>query len=184
LQVLRSVDGDIVTGRAADENGRDINGRYAKLRQRINRSNVWISGIEWVMLFKKSVLVELDGFDEDIGLGANTPWQACEGQDIILRALAAGKTCFFDPALTGYHEELDVLAPNNLMVSKGRAYGRGLGYVLRLHNYSIADALAWTCRPILKSLLNVSKGNFKPNIYLLNVSVGRMEGYMGRTWKV
>lgn len=183
LEMLNSLQADVITGRASDESGRDINGRYAKKRQRINRSNVWISGIEWVMVFKKSTLVELDGFDEQVGLGANTPWQSCEGQDIILRALAAGKTCFFDPNLFGYHEELNVMTPNSLMVSKGRAYGRGLGHVLRTHKYNALEALMWIARPILKLFLQAAKGNLKPCTYLLNVSIGRLEGYMGRTWE-
>jgi glycosyltransferase involved in cell wall biosynthesis len=183
LQILKSLAADVVTGRASDKTGRDINGRYSKVRQRINRSNVWVSGIEWVMIFKKSTLIELNGFDEHVGLGADTPWQACEGQEIIIRALAGGKTCFFDPDLFGYHEELDVMSPSNLMVSKGRAYGRGLGYVLRAHKYHALNAIMWMSRPIFSLLLNVVKGNFKPCTYLLNVSIGRLEGYMGRTWK-
>ncbi|MEI9915741.1 MAG: glycosyltransferase family A protein [Methylovirgula sp.] len=52
-ELMDSLNSDIVTGRAADELGRDINGRFAQLPHRIDRRNVWVSGIEWMMLFKK-----------------------------------------------------------------------------------------------------------------------------------
>jgi len=82
-----------------------------------------------MMLFRKSALLAVDGFDETIGVGAATPWQACEAQDIILRALACGLQCTFDPSFYGHHKEFDISTQ-----SKGRAYGRGLGYVLRIQN--------------------------------------------------
>jgi glycosyltransferase involved in cell wall biosynthesis len=179
---LTALDASILTGRAADESGRGINGRYLKSRERIDRSNVWIAGIEWVMVFRKSVLAELEGFDENIGVGADTPWQACEGQDLLLRALDAGRVCYFDPALFGHHEELDTQAPDTAMIRKGRAYGRGLGYVLRVHDFPMTNALVWIVRPILNSGFNLLKGNIRRCAYLLHVSLGRLEGYCARTW--
>lgn len=181
-QELATLGADVITGRATNESGRSINGRYLKNRQRIDRSNVWISGVEWVMMFKRSTLVELNGFDENIGVGANTPWQACEGQDLLLRALAAGKICYFDPALFGHHEELNTKTPDQAMVHKGRAYGRGLGYVLRIHKFPRKNVLMWLVRPLLRLGFNLLKGNLKPCFYLLNVSIGRLEGYRARTW--
>lgn len=177
---LNSLDADIVTGRAADMTGRSINGRYLLERQKINRANVWLAGIEWMMLFRRATLVELNGFDENIGVGARSLWQACEGQDILLRAIGAGKTCYFDPTLFGHHEELDVVTPDKNMVSKGRMYGRGLGYVLRIHHFPITTFLMWMGRPLLRLTSDLLKGNIKTVSYLLNVSIGRLEGYLGR----
>jgi glycosyltransferase involved in cell wall biosynthesis len=171
---------DVLTGRAADEAGHDINGRYSPVPQTITRSNAWISGIEWVMLFKKAVLLAVNGFDEEIGVGASTPWQACEGQDILLRALDKGFVCRFDPAFFGHHLKFDRLAPQ-LMQAKGRAYGRGLGYVLRVHKYSYLAAAWWVGRPFAGLLLSILKRDFESYNYYLNVSLGRLEGYMGRT---
>lgn len=63
VDLVSAKQADILTGRASDEQGRDINGRYAQAAHRINRSNVWISGIEWVMFFSKASLIAVDGFD-------------------------------------------------------------------------------------------------------------------------
>jgi glycosyltransferase involved in cell wall biosynthesis len=180
IQLMSASNAEVLTGRAADEAGHDINGRYSPVPHIITRSNVWISGIEWVMLFKKAVLVAVNGFDEEIGVGASTPWQACEGQDILLRTLDKGFVCYFDPAFFGHHPKFDQLAPK-LMQAKGRAYGRGLGYVLRVHHYGCLAAAWWVGRPFVRLLLSALKRDFENCNYYLNVSLGRLEGYMGRT---
>ena len=100
----------------------------------------------------------------------------------MLRALANGLRCFFDPAIYGHHEELDVVKPDDAMISKGRGYARGFGHVLRRHSYGKLTAALWISRPIIRLLLSLFRGNLKQCTYLLNVSLGRAEGYIGRTW--
>jgi glycosyltransferase involved in cell wall biosynthesis len=181
LQLIADAHADVLTGRAADEAGNDINGKYLSTPQRVTRANVWIAGIEWVMLFKKTVLLAVDGFDDDIGVGASTPWQACEGQDILLRVLDKGFVCCFDPSYFGHHVRFDEIPPK-AMHAKGRAYARGLGYVLRVHRFGYLAAANWISRPLVKLLLSVVKGDLDRCVYLYNVSLGRLEGYMGRTF--
>jgi glycosyltransferase involved in cell wall biosynthesis len=179
IEILDAAQADIVTGRAADEQGNDINGRYAQKPHRIDRANVWISGIEWVMLFKKSALLALNGFDEDVGVGASTPWQACEGQEILLRAIEHGLRCCFDPSFFGHHARFDEI-PMKALWAKGRAYGRGLGYVLRLHHYNSVAAANWIGRPLARLLLSAAKGDLSASAYFFNVALGRLEGYVRR----
>jgi glycosyltransferase involved in cell wall biosynthesis len=181
VQLLSAARADVLTGRAADEQGNDINGRYAQQPHKIDRSNVWVSGIEWVMLFKRSLLAAVMGFDENVGVGAATPWQACEGQDILLRAVDRGYNCQFDPSFYGHHARFSEIPPKALR-TKGRAYGRGLGYVLRLHNYGLVSATAWIGRPLVRLVLSAARAHFSDCAYFFNVSLGRLEGYLGRTF--
>jgi glycosyltransferase involved in cell wall biosynthesis len=181
MHLISATKADVITGRAADEAGNDINGRYAQVPHAINHANVWISGIEWVVLFKKAALLAVDGFDEDIGVGASTPWQACEGQDVLLRILKKGLVCCFDPSFFGHHRKFEEIAPS-LMQSKGRAYARGLGYVLRLHRYGYIAATTWIARPMAKLFLSAAAGDVERSRYYFNVAVGRFEGYSGRTF--
>lgn len=181
VQLIAAAKADVLTGRAADEAGNDINGKYSPVPHAVNRSNVWISGIEWVMLFRKNVLLAVNGFDEDIGVGASTPWQACEGQDILLRVLDNGFTCRFDPAFFGHHVRFDEISAK-VMQAKGRAYARGLGYVLRVHRFGYLAAANWIGRPLIKLLLSVVRGDLDRCVYLFNVSLGRLEGYVGRVF--
>jgi len=181
VQLMVAAKVDVLTGRAADEAGNDINGKYSPAPHTVNRSNVWISGIEWVMLFKRTALLAVKGFDDDIGVGASTPWQACEGQDILLRVLDEGFSCRFDPSFFGHHARFDEIPPK-VMQAKGRAYARGLGYVLRVHRYGYLAAANWIGRPLVKLLLSALKGDLGRCAYDFNVALGRLEGYVGRTF--
>ena len=180
MQLMSASKADVVTGRAADDAGNDINGKYSPVAHDVTRSNVWISGIEWVMLFNKSALLAVNGFDEGIGVGASTPWQACEGQDILLRVLDKGLICRFDPSFFGHHVRFDEI-PAKDMQAKGRAYARGLGYVLRVHHFGYLSAANWIGRPIVKVLLAAVRGDLDRCAYDFNVTLGRLEGYLGRT---
>ena len=138
-ELCETTNADIVCGRAVDETGRSINGRFETSPQSVNRNNVWTTSIEWMLFFRSEVLRAVQGFDETVGVGASTPWQSAEGQDIVLRALRAGFICRFDPSLTGRHPELHITNPSTATRCKARAYARGMGYILRRHGYSLGN---------------------------------------------
>ncbi len=178
LHLFDRYNADILTGRACDEMLRSINGRFEATAQKIDRRNVWTTQIEWVCFFKRSVLTALNGYDEGVGVGSDGPWQACEGQEIVLRAIESGFCCYFDPDLYGHHEELNVTQPDSTMQSKGAAYARGFGHVARIHGYSLWFAVYWSLRPLAKVLMNSFRLNLKAARYSLGVSRGRMDGYL------
>ncbi len=101
LNTMQSTDADIVCGRAADTRAQDINGRFEGTAQWVTRENVWTTQIEWMIIFRLTALQAVSGFDPTIGVGASTPWQSCEGQDIVLRAMAKGLKCYYDNSLYG-----------------------------------------------------------------------------------
>ena len=174
---MREVGADILSGRAANEDGFDINGRFEQRFCRIERANVWTTGIEWVVFFTKRSLDIVGAYDPEIGIGARTPWQSCEGQDVMLRALKHGLKCFYDPSVYGHHEEHVLARADAILCRKGRAYGRGLGHVLRIHGYSGFDAGKWIGRATLRSLQSLALGRFDQSRYYRNVALGRYEGW-------
>lgn len=180
LAAMEQYGADVLAGRAATPGGRSINARYEFAACRSTRQNVWTTGIEWVMLFRRTVLEAVSGYSEDVGVGAASPWQACEGVDIVLRADAAGFSCWFDPALTGHHEEIVTVAPDKRARNKARAYGRGMGYVLRRFNYGSATKLNWIARPSVGALLSLISGRRAQAAYRMQVALGRLEGVAGR----
>ena len=179
LRRMESHGADVLAGRAADAHGRAINGRFATFATRIDRRNVWTTGIEWVVLFRRDVLAMTSGYDVDIGIGAATPWQSCEAQDIMLRAVRAGYVCVFDPDVFGHHAELDIRS--EAMRRKGRAYARGFGYVLRRHRYSALTAMNWIARPIARAGQSILRGDRAAVGYYVAVALGRYEGWRMRT---
>ena len=175
LRRMGELGADVLSGRAAGADGCDINGRYLQARTTITRANVWTAGIEWVIFFTRAAFERLGGFDPAIGVGAETPWQSCEAQDVILRALEAGLRCVFDPAVFGRHAELDIRSP--AMLRKGRAYARGFGYVLRRHRYPLPQVANWLLRPAVRGVLSALKRDRTLAEYYGNVLAGRIEGW-------
>ena len=179
LERKAALKADVLAGRAADPTtGRDINGRFEQVVTQIDRANVWTTGIEWVVLFDRAVLDSVGGYDVGIGVGATTPWQSCEAQDIVLRALDKNFVCVFDPSVYGHHAELDIR--DAAMLRKGRAYARGLGHVLRVHKYSKKAAASWILRPTVRAGIALARGDVTLFAYYRNVALGRLEGWRGR----
>ena len=170
----------VVTGRAADSAGRSINGRFEAWACRVTPANVWTTSIEWVVFFQRNVLEVLGGFDQNIGIGADSPWQSCESQDIVLRAMGADFKCVYDPQIFGHHAELNVMEPDAAQIAKGRAYARGMGWVMRKHQVSWLKRLYWSARPLIKSLYNAAQGRRRAAHYNSEVAIGRWEGSRGR----
>lgn len=181
LAAMRRWDCDILSGRAADENGRSINGRFEATAQPLDRVNVWTTAIEWMVLFRRQALEAVDGFDDDIGIGASTPWQSCEIQDILIRAMTAGFSCWFDPAVAGHHEELVLGRPDARLIRKAHGYARGMGFVLRLHGYGVPTIGSWVLRPLASGLVSVVRGRRGMLPYYGRVAFGRLEGALRRT---
>jgi len=177
---LAETGADVLTGRAADDEGRSINGRFEPLAQKVGRDRVWTTQIEWVAVFRRAILQAVGGYDERLGVGASTPWQACEGQDIVLRALKLGAACWYDPDLYGHHAELQTTDPDAAMIVKGRAYARGMGYVLRQHGWGWGKRLYWVARPSARAALSLLRRNLPAARYYRQVAIGRLEGAAGR----
>ncbi|MDM0113964.1 glycosyltransferase [Variovorax sp. J22R133] len=170
---------DMVCGRAAAPDGRSINGRFEKTAQRVTLRNVFTTQIEWVVFFKRPVLEQLKGYDEDIGVGASTPWQACEGPDITIRALEAGFTVYYDPEVFAHHPELNTHQPDRAMREKARGYARGMGHVIAKHACGFLYLANYLVRPAGGACLSLLKGKAGRALYYLNVAIGRAEGYTG-----
>ncbi|HYP85729.1 glycosyltransferase family 2 protein [Variovorax sp.] len=181
-KVLRRFDetgADILCGRAATPDGRSINGRFEKTAQGVTLRNVFTTQIEWVVFFKRRVFDAIGGYDEDIGVGASTPWQSCEGPDITIRALRAGYSVHYDPDLNARHPEFDTRNPNEASRAKGRRYARGMGHVIRKHGYGLMFLANYLVRPFGGACIALAKANFARAAYYLNVALGRAEGYAG-----
>ena len=141
---------------------------------------MWTTSIEWVAIFERGQLEKLGGFDEDIGIGALTPWQSCESQDILIRAMEVGARIVYDPKLFGHHAELETRRPNSGQLKKGRAYARGMGWVLRKHGASWWERLYWVARPAVRAGLSLLLARFREAAYQCEVALGRIEGARGR----
>ncbi|GGF27494.1 glycosyl transferase [Aliidongia dinghuensis] len=178
LGILERTGADMVTGRAADLTGRSINARFEMSPQIISLRNLWSTHIEWVAFFRRTAFEMIGGYDEDIGPGAASPWQACEAQDVSLRALKLKLRCYFDPSLYAHHKEAVVTNPDETVTRKQRGYARGMGYVLRKHEFGPFHLLYWIARPVGGMLYYFLQNKRNRAKYSANVVMGRVEGWL------
>jgi glycosyltransferase involved in cell wall biosynthesis len=179
-RLFRKTTASLVTGRATDLAGTTINGRFERRAGSIGRHNAFTTQIEWNMGIRRELMQQLGGYDEAISLGGPTPWQGGEGYDIVLRAVAAGARCRYDPQLTGHHDELPVRRPDAAMIAKGRAYARGLGFVLHKHRYGRSTAAWWIARSLVNLALSALRLRPDRMRYYGGQALGRWEGWAGR----
>ena len=171
--VMQQTGADLVSGRCADAAGRNSNGNFAAAAGWVGRDSIWQTQIEWMVLMRRSVLEATGGYDPVLGVGAH--YGSCEGQDLTLRAIAAGFRQYYDPSLAGRHPDV-LLRPDAATARKCRAYGRGMGHVLRQHGFGRAVQVKYLLRPLLRAAFQLARGRAGEGNLALNTAIGRWEG--------
>lgn len=170
---------DGVAGRAVDETGGDVGGRWLRGGGPITRSKIWRQAISYTIFLKRDLTEAVGGFDESLGVGAGTPWESGEETDYLLRAMDLGFAICYEPALTIYHPKRDEAA-GYVNVRRTIGYARGMGRVMRKHRYPIlllaraaAASLAGACLALF------SRDTGKARVRWAR-AIGRLEGWRGR----
>lgn len=162
---------DGLTGRSVDANGLSSGGRWDKRMGGVNRYNVWRRGISFTIFLRKKVVVTVGPFDEDLGVGAGTPWGSGEETDYLLRALEAGFRIFYDP-------DLRVVHPNKEPTpARAYRYAAGMGRVMRKHDYPLWFLVYYSARNLGASLLNLALGKRSRAFASWAALWGRLDGW-------
>ena len=180
LGELRRRNLDALTGRPTNEEGQTIDGRYEMTAQTITRGNVWTTQIEWLAFWRRELLLQIGAFDEQVGVGASTPWQSAEGQDLMLRMLAAGARCWYDPTLNGHDAGIDRRYADDAFIAKARRYGRGMGFVMRKHRLGAGTPASFLVRSIGGAVLAAARARLPLARFYIATMLGRVEGLLGR----
>jgi hypothetical protein len=143
----------------------------------LTRRNVW-GAIEPATLFERHAFYQAGQFSPSLGSGADTPWQAGEGTDLLLRMsrLDAFAIEWIPDIEVRAHTEFAHLTPKERR-RKIRFYGRGSGYVYRSWDYPAWDKFRHVFGAALAPLLK--RDTFRPRDGLA-LMVGRAEGVLGR----
>jgi glycosyltransferase involved in cell wall biosynthesis len=147
----------------------------------LDRRSVW-QVIEMSLIIRLPVFRAIGGFDESIGTGAPTPWQAGEVTDLLLRALHEERTLARsfhwvpdeEASVRGVEETAGLTARERRW--KLRAYGRGIGRVYSRHPFPL-----WRRWGFVVAGLFV--GMRRPEYELgdgFSAFLGRLEGLIGR----
>jgi glycosyltransferase involved in cell wall biosynthesis len=140
----------------------------------VTKTNLWASTIACTAFLRRTVTDSVGCFREDIGVGANSPYQSGEESDYFLRGLALGFRMWYEPALVVHHPNLHSL---ERLRTKTYPYALGCGYVLRLHGYSWLGIGAHLVRSFGGAVFSLCKGNISmAEVYWMR-GAGQLRGY-------
>src|SRR5262249_44321741 len=124
----------VLTGRTIDQQGLDSVSRHRDDSGAIDRTNVFLSGNSST-LFVEAGLARRIGFDETLGVGADTPFQSGEETDFLLRCVAAGAAARYWREFVVRHDQVESDGPASR--ARARGYAAGFGRLLRLNRYGL-----------------------------------------------
>jgi GT2 family glycosyltransferase len=177
MQVARrladdSVDG--LTGRAVDETGHSSSS-WARDPALLTRENLWNRAISFTIFLRAPLVARVGRFDEQLGLGARSPWGSGEEIDYLVRALDAGARIEYDPGVVVTHPDKRV-SPSARR-SLGSRDGASVGYILRKHAYSKRMVGRMFVRPLGGALVALAQRDRGQAAFHLSTLRGRLLGY-------
>jgi hypothetical protein len=166
---------DGLTGRAVDAGGRS-SPSWAPDAARLDRDNLWNRAISFTIFLRASLVARVGSFDEQLGLGAGTPWSSGEEIDYLVRAVDAGARIEYDPTLVIRHE-----AKQQDLQAVGARDGASVGYILRKHHYPRTSVARKLVRPVGGVVLALVRGDPDRARFHLATFRGRLRGYRARS---
>lgn len=123
---------DGLIGRVTDDQGRSVAARWSRRSGRVTKLGVWTRGTSASMFLRRRVVRQLGEFDVELGLG--TTMGSGEETEYLVRALEAGASLLYDPAVVVFHPRAE-RRNGREATRRGFQYGKGMGRVLRIHSY-------------------------------------------------
>jgi glycosyltransferase involved in cell wall biosynthesis len=147
--------------------------RWRMERGPVALDTVWTSAISFNLFLRKHVIDRLGGFDETLGIGCR--FGSGEETDLVVRALQAGATMIYDPALAVVHPDKS-LTP--IAVARAFSYAAGTGYVLGKHKFPLKTLLPFVVRPAGGLALSLATLRASHVEYYWKTLQGRLYGFV------
>jgi GT2 family glycosyltransferase len=165
-----------LTGRAVDVAG-GSSPSWEREAAVLSPDNLWNRAVSFAIFLRRRVVADVGTFDEQLGLGAPTPWFSGEEVDYLVRAVLAGARIEYDPDLTVIHDD-KAASPDGARTVGGRD-GASVGYILRKHRYPPAVVARMLMRPFGGVLVSVTRGDVARARFHAATLRGRLLGYLG-----
>lgn len=163
-----------LTGRAADAEGFSAPS-WARDPVPLTRGNLWNRAISFTIFLRASVVRAVRDFDEQLGLGAGTPWSSGEEIDYLIRALDLGERIVYDPDIVVVHDRPS-FSPTALRAIGARD-GASIGYILRKHHYPRRLLARMLVRPAAGAVLALLQNDRTLARFHASTLRGRLLGY-------
>ena len=167
---------DGVAGRVVDAAGNPSAGRSDPRAGLLGIYNLWRRVATAGLFVRKRLADAVGGFDETLGPGAATPWQAAEDLDYVAHALRAGYSIYYEPSLQIYHHGRREHAADP-DVRQGFAYGAGVGRALRKNELPRWFASYYVSRSLAAAGACLLAGDRRRARFYWAVGRGRLRGW-------
>jgi glycosyltransferase involved in cell wall biosynthesis len=141
--------------------------------------NLWRRVCSATIFFTKETVEAIGNFDEELGLGAGTPWGGAEDIDYPARAIKAGRTIFYDPKICVFHPDLSAAAQADRL-RRAYSYGAGIGRVWMKQKFPARIVVYYLLRPLVGACVSLVMGRWMQARYRWAAFQGRLSGLMSR----
>ena len=162
-----------VTGPAISQVGQLGSGRWAGASGPVNATNVWTRLIEFNFFARRAAVLDVGGFDEELGIGGR--FGSAEGPDLAIRLLRNGGAGHYDFGLRVLHPD-KALTPR--AAERAFDYGTGLGRVLRKHGAGASTVVTFAVRPLGGAALSLLWRRSLAASYYWRTLRGRATGFL------
>ncbi|TXM97199.1 glycosyltransferase family 2 protein [Methylobacterium sp. WL64] len=162
--------------RCCDHAGHDSAGRLDRKGGLVTKSNVWSRVVSVGIFVQADILKEIGAFDENIGLGSNTPYQSGEETDLMLRLISLDRSAYYNPNLTVFHPRGSHRITTS-QIDRAYDYGLGKGRILRRYKYRKREIALHFAKPVLGALMAIIGGNLGLARLRLQRAKGRFDGW-------
>jgi GT2 family glycosyltransferase len=169
-------DVDAITGRTVDAEGVESLGHFQNFSSEITRSNVWWTHNSNTLFVRSCALQAINGFDESLGAGAESPFQSGEETDLLLNIMQQGGRAQFHWDLTIFHDQVGQQSVS-AMLRRARTYSPGFGRVLRKHSFGLPYLGYRVARTFVGAALAALRMNPTEARYKMAWALGTIEGY-------
>lgn len=137
---------DGLTGRSADDSGRDSNGTFDREAGVVDKFNVWTRSTAYTIFLRRDTARGVR-YDEEMGPGAGTVWGAGDDRDFLLKGLERGASVFYDPQVLVIHP-IAVTRFDAAAMHRAYTYNCGAGRAIRRHGFPWRFKAWWLVRPL------------------------------------
>lgn len=166
-----------LSGRSFFDDGGDAASSHSKVASSIQRFRIYQQCMEFALFVRRSSLGSVR-FDENMGVGSTSPWQADEGPDLMLSLESEGVRGYYDPQFGVWHPRM-ALTYDAAMIQRCYRYACGSGYFLRKHHYPFWFFAKLNGRTFLGVLLGLLTFNPGKAAYYWARFRGRWRGWNG-----
>lgn len=126
-----------IIGILVDEKGNSFNRWKPTKVAPATIMDAFIHAGEPAIVMKKNIVLKVGGFDDAIGIGAETLWGAGESTDLCVRVKKTGANLIIAPSIRIFHPNLKILAGDLSQRQKAYNYARGMGGIVKKNHLNV-----------------------------------------------